>query len=291
MRYAGDVYRAVRRYQRSVRSIERCAEFAEYFVHYPIKESRHSSHDYVRRFLGTRKDVLDIGCGEGFLAKLLAEAGHRVTGVDVLDQPRHREALVDYIPLDLDSREAETVLRARRERFDYILLLDVLEHLRDPERLLKAARTLLKPGGKMVISVPNVANLTVRLQLLLGRFDYTERGILDRTHVRFYTRRTARALLARCGLRQVEEKCTVMPVELVLGLPPRSLFMRAVNTCLAVVTRFMPGLFGYQIMHLAGADLAAFEQRAEHTAADLLRLSDQLAAREPQIPSVAQRYE
>ncbi len=277
LRYAGDVYKAVRRYQRTVRSVERSPEFAEYFVHYPIKESRYSSHDYVRRFLGTSKDVLDIGCGEGFLAQILTGAGHRVTGVDVVENPQHREALVDYIHADLDSPEAERLLRARPERFDFVLLLDVLEHLKDPERLLRAARGLLKPGGRIVISVPNVANVTVRLQLLLGRFDYTERGILDRTHLRFFTRRTARALLSRCGLQSAGEKNTVMPIELVLGLSPRSPLMRLLNACLALATRLAPGILGYQIMHLAAPDPQLGEAPANRTAADLLRLSDELA--------------
>ncbi len=284
LRYAADVFRAVRRYQRTIRSVERCAEFAEYFVPNPVKESRHSSHDYVRRVLGTRpgspgcKDVLDIGCGEGFLAEVLNAAGHRVTGVDCLDAPRHRGILADYLRLDLDSAETARILRARPERFDYILLLDILEHLREPERLLRAAKALLKPGGKIIISVPNIANVTVRAQLLFGRFDYAERGILDRTHLRFYTRRTARALLKQAGLRSIEETSTVMPVERVLGLPPKSPAMRLLNVLLAAATRWLPGLLGYQIVHLADAAPSASEPAADDSAADLLRLSDRLAS-------------
>jgi glycosyltransferase involved in cell wall biosynthesis len=278
LRYARDVYRAVRRYRRTVRSVQRAPEFAEYFVHYPVKSSRHSSHDYVRRFLGTGKDVLDIGCGEGFLARILKADGHRVSGIDVVREPRHRQAFVDYACADLDSAEAELLLRQRRERYDFILFLDVLEHLKHPERLLLAARELLKPRGRIVISVPNVANLTVRLQLLFGAFDYTERGILDRTHLRFFTRRSARALLQSCGLTSVQETMTVMPLELALGRAPQSLSMRMLNACAALATRLMPGLLGYQIMHVAAPEPAFATQSAESAAGDLLRLGDSLAA-------------
>src|SRR5579872_2564312 len=79
MKYARDVYRAVRRYKRTCRSVARCPEFAEYFVHYPVKHSRDSSHDYARRMVGSNQEVLDIGCGEGILASEIKQNGNRVT--------------------------------------------------------------------------------------------------------------------------------------------------------------------------------------------------------------------
>ena len=99
--------------------------------------------------------------------------------------------------------------------------------------------------------MPNVANITVRLALLLGRFDYTERGILDRTHLRFFTWRSARALLEENGWDIAEQKATVMPIELVLGLSPDNPLLRALNGLLAFATRLMPRLLGYQIMCVA----------------------------------------
>ncbi len=87
--------------------------------------------------------------------------------------------------------------------------------------------------------------------LLFGRFDYTERGILDRTHLRFFTRKTARRFLRENGYELIQERSTVMPLELVLGLSPVSLPMRIVNRLLAGMTRIMPGLLGYQIVLVA----------------------------------------
>jgi hypothetical protein len=103
----------------------------------------------------------------------------------------------------------------------------------------------------MVISVPNVANITVRLALLFGRFEYRERGILDRTHVRFFTRRTARRFLEANGCEVLETRATVMPLELVFGLSPRNRLMRAINAVAALFTAAMPRLFGYQWVFVA----------------------------------------
>ena len=80
----------------------------------------------------------------------------------------------------------------------------------------------------------------------MGRFDYTERGILDRTHVRFFTRKTARALMKKSGYDVLEHHMTVMPVELVLGLNPEHGPMRALGGLLHGLTTLMPGLLGYQ---------------------------------------------
>jgi 2-polyprenyl-3-methyl-5-hydroxy-6-metoxy-1,4-benzoquinol methylase len=77
--------------------------------------------------------------------------------------------------------------------------MDVLEHLRDPVSLLKRLRPFLKPDGTIIISIPNVANLSIRFGLLFGRWNYAEYGILDRTHLRFFTRKTAIAMVTGAG--------------------------------------------------------------------------------------------
>ena len=134
----------------------------------------------------------------------------------------------------------------RGKTFDKVLLMDVLEHLRVPEKLLWGCRSLLKPNGHLIVTVPNVANITVRLMLLFGRFHYTERGILDKTHVRFFTRKTARKMLKEHGYRITDQKMTIMPLELVLGLRPDNPLMRVIQQCLILGTAIAPGLLGYQ---------------------------------------------
>ncbi|MGD0436555.1 MAG: bifunctional glycosyltransferase/class I SAM-dependent methyltransferase [Bryobacteraceae bacterium] len=251
LKYAREVTRAVWRYKQTCRSVRRYPEFQEYFVHYPIKQSKHSSHDYARRMTGSNQDVLDIGCGEGFFAVELAAAGNRITGIDDRVVPQENSVFEHYYSADLDAGLEPAICRLEGKRFDRVLLLDVLEHLRSPERILDECHRVLKPEGRIIVSLPNVANIAVRLALFAGRFDYQERGILDRTHLRFFTRKTARRLLESAGYAIVTERETVIPIELILGMSPDSLALRILNGLSAAVTRLLPGLFGYQIMFVA----------------------------------------
>jgi 2-polyprenyl-3-methyl-5-hydroxy-6-metoxy-1,4-benzoquinol methylase len=244
MKYARDVYRAVRAYKGTVHSNRKDPAFAEYFAHYPVKESRGSSHRLALEMTGSGHDVLDVGCGEGFFAEKLVKQGNRVTGVDYLAAPSQREAFASYHQEDLQ----EGLRIPPPEKFDRILFLDVLEHMLHPEHLLREARQLLRPGGQIVVSVPNIANISVRLLLLFGRFDYTDRGILDRTHLHFYTRKTAVQMLTAQGFEILEERLTLIPVELAFGLPHTNWLMLILNRILALCTAVLPGLFGYQIL-------------------------------------------
>lgn len=250
LRYAKDVVRSVWRYKQTVRSVGRAPEFAEYFVHYPIKRSRRSSHAYALKMAGSGHQVLDIGCGEGFFAAELCRNANRVSGVDALPDAQRSDVLEQYVRMDLNAPHGLIAAFGGR-RFDRVLLLDVLEHLTHPERLMAEAVSGTAPDGQLVISVPNVANITVRLALLFGRFSYTERGILDRTHVRFFTRATARRFLENNGCEVLETRATVMPLELVLGLSPENPLMRVINAVLGFATAVFPRLLGYQFVFLA----------------------------------------
>ena len=257
MRYARDVARAVRRYQQTCRSVRCFPEFQEYFVHYPIKHSRSSSHAYARRMVGSNHDVLDIGAGEGFFAAELAANGNRVTGIDNRLSPVETARFERYFSADLEAGIGSVIRQLEGQRFDRVLLLDVLEHLRRPEQILRQAHEVLKREGLLIVSLPNIANIYVRLTLLFGRFNYSERGLLDKTHVRFFTRKTARRLLESNGYSIVEEAQTVIPLELVLGWKPDNLVMRGLNRVLAIATWMFPGLFGYQAMFVARATVSA----------------------------------
>jgi glycosyltransferase involved in cell wall biosynthesis len=251
MKYAKNVVRAIRRYQRTLRGVKIYPEFAEYRIHYPLKESKYSSHYHCRRECGSGNEVLDVGCGEGFFARSIQENGNRVVGIDALAQPRCPDAFEQYIAADLDRGLTDALPALGRRNFDIVLLQDVLEHVRCPEQVLEQCHSLLKPRGRLVVTVPNVANITVRLALLFGRFEYAPRGILDNTHLRFFTRRSARRLLTDNDYEIMKQKMTVMPVELALGVSPRRWWMRAVNRLLAFTTWMFPGLFGYQVFLVA----------------------------------------
>src|SRR2546430_12293394 len=126
--------------------------------------------------------------------------------------------------------------------FDVVMCGDILEHLRRPADFLERVRPLLRPDGRLVLSTPNVANWAVRTGLLFGRWRYTERGILDRTHVHLFTRRTLIETLEQAGYHIVELDFTV-PVP-VIGTP-------LVEAAAHAVGRLRPALFAYQFVAAA----------------------------------------
>jgi 2-polyprenyl-3-methyl-5-hydroxy-6-metoxy-1,4-benzoquinol methylase len=254
LRYARDITRAVSRYKKTIHSITAFPEYKEYFVQYPIKHSKGSSHHVVQKLVGTNQDVLEIGCGAGLYSNELQKSGNRVTGIDPAPEPGLPEAFEKYVRADLDDGLRPAVEQLGGKRFDRVLALDILEHLKNPDRLLRQCGDLLAPHGQLIVSVPNVANIRVRAALLFGQFNYDSRGILDRTHLRFFTRKTARRLLEENGFRILDQKLTVIPLEFVLGLPADNLLMRMLNRVLAAMTKLMPGLLGYQIVLVARSD-------------------------------------
>lgn len=161
--------------------------------------------------------VLDLGCSVGQLARHLVAKGCTVTGVELDGSAaeRARRWCTAVHPADLDLVDLGDLLGS--ERFDVIVCADVLEHLRDPGRLLREARPLLAPGGALVATVPNVAHGSVRLALLTGRFEYADLGIMDRTHLRFFTRATLTELLRLNGFAVASMDPLELPVE--LGVP------------------------------------------------------------------------
>lgn len=248
LKYAKDVAKAVYRYRQTCRSVRCFPEFQEYFIHYPLKESKGSSHYYVTRMVGAGQDVIDIGCGEGYLAAVLKKLNNRITGIDVLPAASETSSLDGYYSADLDNGISTVVRQLSGQRFTRAILLDVLEHLKKPETILDECHDVLERDGQLIISVPNVANIAVRLSLLFGQFNYTERGILDKTHLRFFTRKTARKMVESRGYEILEEQMTVIPIELICKMPARTRLMRSLNFALRVLTRMAPSLFGYQIM-------------------------------------------
>ena len=141
--------------------------------------------------------VLDVGCGTGQLGRLLKERGHHVTGVELIPEAADEaRRWLDHV----ESADVETAFPFLPASFDCVIFADVLEHLVDPWRVLRAATELLAAGGCVVASVPNVQNFDVLWRLARGRWDYRARGILDRGHLRFFTLTTIRTLFAEAGL-------------------------------------------------------------------------------------------
>ncbi|MGP1692953.1 MAG: methyltransferase domain-containing protein [Giesbergeria sp.] len=156
--------------------------------------------------------VLELGPGPGAMTQVLRARGHAVTVVE-----NDTAALLALQPMGVQAVEADLddfawldALQGRR--FDAILACDVLEHLRQPEQVLKALSGLLQPMGSLVISLPNIAYAGVAAALRAGVFDYADKGLLDRTHLRFFTRRSIEQLLMDCGWVPLAWEANRVPV-------------------------------------------------------------------------------
>jgi len=154
----------------------------------------------VQQFIPAGSKVLDLGCSTGLRAAWLREHNQCwVAGVEI-DKAMAalaRERCDSLQEADLDDLPS---LPYPQSYFDVLVFGDVLEHLKNPERALAHLLRYLGPSGIAVISIPNFVFLTVRLKVLLGLFRYADWGILDRTHLHFYTRQTAREMVEQCGL-------------------------------------------------------------------------------------------
>jgi len=149
--------------------------------------------------------VLDIGTADGSVARSLADRDCRIWGIEIDANAAHdAQRWCDRVIL-ADVEQLDWHATMGGQLFDVVLMLDVLEHLRDPLQTLRRAISFLAPGGRVIVSIPNVAHAAVRLQLLDGRFERTDIGLLDRTHVQFFDRRSVDRLLDDAGLVTVED--------------------------------------------------------------------------------------
>jgi 2-polyprenyl-3-methyl-5-hydroxy-6-metoxy-1,4-benzoquinol methylase len=168
-------------------------------------------HAFALELVGSGHHVLEIGCSTGHVTSRLIEAGNTVVGVE-LDETAAAEArtvagVVHVVDLDITP-----VSSVESGPFDVILLGDVLEHVRDPSPVLADIASLLGHEGRLVISVPNAAHVDVRLMLLEGRIEYQHDGLLDRTHLRWFTKESLRQLLADCGFVTTRLRRVVFPI-------------------------------------------------------------------------------
>jgi glycosyltransferase involved in cell wall biosynthesis len=209
--------------------------------HYTAKLNYASSHTYALEAVPEHARVLDLGAGPGPLAEMLVEKGCTVTLVDQKPgdaAPAGTRILVRDLnaePLELDLTD-----------IDVILLLDVVEHLHDPERFFRDLRRHFDYRARTVIlTTPNVAFLVMRTMLLFGQFNYGKSGILDRTHTRLFTFRSFEQLLRDAGLRIRRTRGIPAPFPKALG---NNVFSRAAVAMNQALIRVSRTLFAYQIL-------------------------------------------
>jgi len=168
--------------------------------------------------------VLDVGCGEGATARILKEefGAETVIGIEKDKRAAQRAASVLDRVHRIDA-EAEPLPFAEQE-FDLILFADVLEHLRHPWDAVKRYSRLLRKDGLILSSLPNAQHWSLSLKLLMGRWSYTDGGLLDRTHLRFFTRRSIEPLFEPAGLKIERVHCKMGPEVRILNLFTAGLF-------------------------------------------------------------------
>ena len=191
---------------------------------------RNTSHAVMLDLIGTDRVVLDVGCASGYLAEALGKNGCRVSGVeyDPADAEKAKPFLDGLVIADLNS--VDLAEQFPTGTFDTVVFGDVLEHLLDPATVVKSGVRLLRPDGSIVISIPNIAHGATRLTLLQGRWDLRDTGLLDRTHIRWFTLETLLAMLDEAGLVVTELRSTVAdPLQTEITIDPDALPPAAVD--------------------------------------------------------------
>jgi 2-polyprenyl-3-methyl-5-hydroxy-6-metoxy-1,4-benzoquinol methylase len=168
--------------------------------HREVDTESDSTHAKVVRLVGSEKRILELGCATGHMSRALRDRGCRIVGIDIDATMATNAAASCERVIVGDIELLDWAAELGDDRFDVIIAADVLEHLKDPLATLLQVKTYLQPDGYMVVSMPNVAHGSVRLALLSGRFPYAEVGLLDRGHLRFYTRDTMEELFEDAGL-------------------------------------------------------------------------------------------
>ena len=221
--------------------------------HYRLHRDPRSSHQQIARLVGRlgRGPVLDVGAAQGMLGRLLKDRGVRLA-LDAVEpnvawateaRPFYRQVFASGIE--------EAALPAKSYRV--IVCADVLEHTVDPVAVVRRLLQVATDDALFIVSLPNVAHLAVRLLLLAGRFPQMERGPLDRTHLHFYTRDTAAAMLRSAGLEVCQVRATGVPLDELWPRGQDRLLFKTLMCCQHAALAAAPRLFGYQWVLLARA--------------------------------------
>lgn len=190
--------------------------------------ARNDPRAIISRWVAQGTSVLEVGPGDGVISRYLKHSKNCYTiGVEIMPEAlgAAQDAFDHLIIGDIEDRYTLELV-ARFAPFNFILFADVLEHLVDPWSVLQQLRPHLKPSGNILLSVPNVAHWSVRLNLLFGRFEYTDGYMMDRSHLRWFTRRSARVMAEQAGYCVLEEAIVYKPH----------------------IVRFWPSLVGYQVV-------------------------------------------
>lgn len=191
--------------------------------------------------VGRNKKVLDIGCASGAILKYLREnLNCQVRGVEIDEKAAQiAKERTEAEIVSGDVEDVSTWNKITKELYDVIICGDVLEHLKSPERILKKVKRILNKKSYILISIPNIAHWSIRRNLLLGKFDYTNNGLLDRGHLRFFTKKSFEEVIKKSGYR-------IDFFDLIYRFPKDKLFPHFFKKTIAGL---LPQFFGYQFIY------------------------------------------
>lgn len=189
--------------------------------------------------------ILDVGCGAGDNMRLLAAAGREVVGVTLSEEEARAVRANGFLCHVCDVEHEDLPVEAAS--FDALVFSHVLEHMAWPAKVLRRHLRVLRPGGGVYVVLPNPVQFRQRWEFVRGRFRYTEMGLMDRTHLRFFDFQAARELLESAGLTIVYHAA--------VGHVPLGPLRRTLGSVAprldAAASRLWPGLFGFHLL-LAG---------------------------------------
>ena len=212
---------------------------------YDLKVS--GSHGVLLDWLARRAPsrILDAGCFDGRFADQARRHGHHVTGLDRVKHDGVAERLDAFLEADLN----QPLPAALDGAFDVVVAGDILEHVVEPQSLLLDLATKVAEGGELLVSIPNFGHWYPRGRVALGRFDYDQRGPLDRGHLRFFTRDTVEALFAACDLRVLERRTVGTPFDTLVGQARSQRLSTGLMRTDRGLVRAWPRMFGYQFLY------------------------------------------
>ena len=203
----------------------------------------------LAQLTGERERVLDVGCAVGYIGEFLRRNPPKrwLAGME-LDERAAAQAGPHYDQVIVGSIEDKGVWDRLEQSVDAMIFGDVLEHTADPVRVLRLAEPHLRDNGIVIVSMPNIAHFKIRLRLLIGRFEYEEWGIMDRTHLRFFTRATAEKMLQASGFDVLHSEPIYAFSPPMRGSRIRRLGLAAKTRIRALMARLWPTLFAYQFI-------------------------------------------
>lgn len=169
-------------------------------AYHSINPDEFHTHQKLLKLITRGESVLEVGCATGYMSQALLDKGCTIEAIEIdpfLASQAHKKGIRVY------TGDATYVLKKmeKGKKYDVILFADVLEHMADPHACLAQSLNHLKKNGRIIVSLPNIANIAVRLNLLSGNFDYQEWGIMDKTHLKFFTRDSFNRLVSSLSLK------------------------------------------------------------------------------------------